>query len=1015
MRDANDLTDLIVKHSPRRSRRRLFSGEEAQQYLLGDGGPLLDQNIGMDDLDPAFPDYNVSGLYNSVFRDADTEDDTADYWTIENGEYPLTVEDCPAAPGQICMVFTATGSTAGLEPTRLISAAVPTAPGFDYIVVLMVGNQKTSKIKIKPYLYWYDEEEQLIGYTTGKRKGMSKKVIRWNKIPRSGGAQAASFVSLVLEFSSTAAGTASLWAAAIDKIQPWSGKGDADTKDDNTPESPVAQFFLYDDFNRVGLLEYASQGEFADEVVLPLPDGIEVGDTVVVVWGLSSSTGGVSEFWRWDNTGSYDDWHNIGSSFNGDAPSIGRTTMNIRKITGTEGFTGTNDEIVITNASDQEVSHTALDQLWSLSFIVKDVADLGSPDDDIGWNGSPSANPPTNTLDPKTGWTNWTVDADPCLWFFWAVSDKPIVGAFPAGTTVIFDESVVGLGNSSEFHMMVGFFLDDSTTHGMGTIDWDALGYGMSALGALKAGSASGFGLGTLPLGVLVGAPWEGGSLWLGEADLYSGDGFTSDGQWQLDDNHARADEGLEQQSYQVGSTWERATLDDANVVEVAEGLTALSYSEGTSFYELLLPDGCDVPGRHLIAWIAAEPIEDLIAMMVTRAGWTKLLSAAGTTFFWKRLGGADGTDPTGYDAEDAVEEIEVDDTMGVTPVIAATVLLVEGLYDEGTTNPGPTIVEEVNDSSALPDPITPAWGDGNNVLYMTGIRAEAEITDGPDAPFNESGSGFETWAATTDLGLRADYAVEVEQTMVPETYAVEDDMAGSNDSVWTIAFRAGGSMIDPEGGYVTETERPDGPHNYQHQALIKFRVTDSDAGAFFSYNWLGCVQEGNDIGALARVAYDVTGTTLNVYGVAPVAITDLIEGNWYFLLLDMTGDLVRAKIWPEGQFMPANWQTEGAYNTGQDLFAALWLEGITASGSGFEIDDIWIAYPSEEGTSGRAYIGIADGTSVTYQSTLQWTEGGPRVYVDGYVTILKGYDSDNWTFEFDRAPSYGARIEVEV
>ena len=127
MRDVNDLTEMIIRHSPRRSRRSLFSEEEAQQYLLGDGGPLLDQSIGMDDLDPAFPDYNVANLFNAYFRDGDTEDDTLDYWEIENGDTALTVEDCAASPGGICLVYAPTGAVS--ISTKLISAAVPIGPG----------------------------------------------------------------------------------------------------------------------------------------------------------------------------------------------------------------------------------------------------------------------------------------------------------------------------------------------------------------------------------------------------------------------------------------------------------------------------------------------------------------------------------------------------------------------------------------------------------------------------------------------------------------------------------------------------------------------------------------------------------------------------------------------------------------------------------------------------------------------------------------------------------------------
>ncbi|RLB44769.1 MAG: hypothetical protein DRH30_00505 [Deltaproteobacteria bacterium] len=697
MRDVNDLTQMLVKHSPRRSRRTLFGEEESEQYLLGDGGPLLDQNIGMDDLDPAFPDYNVANLFNAYFRDGDTEDDTLDYWDIENGDTPITVEDCASSPGGICLVYAPTGAVS--ISTKLISGMVPIGPGLDMGVVVAVGNQTSGNISIQAFIRWYDEEENLIATTQGQKKLVTQKVLRWLKIPRSKGAQSASFCSLVLHFSATGTGVVSIFGAGLYPLTPSndSGEGPEDS-DNNSPLNPVGDFFLYDGFER------------ADGVMGVLPDGL-------------------------DN-----------------------------------------------------------------------------------------------------------------------------------------------------------------------------------------------------------GAPWEGGTDWLSAEDL----GFTPDGGlYTIASGRATipATGDNDLSAYQAGSTWERSQLTDADVVAVAEGLTFVSYADPTSTYLVNLPDGCDIPGRHLIMWIAAEPYDDMYLTMVTRAGWTKLLASSGTTFFWKRLGGADGTDPTGYDATNETESIEVDDYLGVTPVVAVTVALVAGLYDEGSDNPGPWYTSTVNTSGALPDPVTPSWGDGNDVLYLTAIRAEAEITDGPDAPFNEAGSELKTAPDTTELGMRMDYATDIEQTMVPSTYKTTDDMGGTYDSCWTIALRAGGG-INPEGGYVTETARPDGPHNQPHMALIKFRLTDPNVsvygGIYFTYEWRGSTIEGQPIAGGATIKQQVGDvTTLNCKGQPAGVITALVVDDWYWMLVDLTGTVQRVKVWPVNESMPAGWDKEYAFAVSTEETAFIVLDGTNIMPSG--------------------------------------------------------------------------------
>lgn len=519
-----------------------------------------------------------------------------------------------------------------------------------------------------------------------------------------------------------------------------------------------------------------------------------------------------------------------------------------------------------------------------------------------------------------------------------------------------------------------------------------------------------------LPLGAANGAPWEGGTDWLSKNEAT---GVSDDGQLEIVNEAAHAESAGGSKflsSYQKSSTWALGCGDGPEVVETDEDLTLTAYSEGTSFYDLNLPDGCDVPGRHLIAWMGAEPYDDLVLTMVTRAGWTKLDPTSGSTWFWKRLGGEDGTDPTGYPAEDAVEAIEVDDALSVTPVVCATVLLVENLYDEGSSNPGPHFASNPGVQSADPPALVDQDWDtcSEEQLTLIGIRAEQPVTRDTDDFFAESGTDEKTAPDATLLSLRADWKVAAEQAEDPEAYTVSD-MSGLKDTSWTILLR-GGKYADPAAGFVASTDREEGPHNQPHMVRIKFKVTDSDNGAYFTYLWQGCVEEGIDKGGGGKIAYIVAGTFINLEGQSQQALGfDLVEGDYYYMLIDLTGDVQRMKVWPITSPIPAAWDQTFAFAAGNNDFAYLALIVEIVAGSGFDIDEIHIGYGTEEGSSGRVYIGIADGSTTQYASPLQWGAGGPKVYVDGYLTQLAGFDASIWLFTFDRAPSYGARIEVEV
>ena len=997
MRDVNDLTEMVIKHSPRRSRRSLFGDEEAEQYLLGDGGPLLEDQVGIADLDPAFPDYNVANLFNAYFRDGDTEDDTLDYWDIENGDTELTVEDCAASPGGICLVYAPTGAVS--ITTKLISAPVPIGPGLDMGVVVAVGNQTSGNISIKAKIRWYDEEENLIATTEGSKKLVTKKVLRWLKIDRSKAAQAASFCSLVLEFFATGTGVVSIFGAGLYPLTPTSDvKGGPGDKTEDTPvDSPGSQgMYLYDDFNRTPGVAVTESSGTSHEIALP--DGLETGDglMVVLMWTGTSENLTFPTFHTpdWQEDESSSSWVNIENG-----------TM-WKVLDGTEGFTGSGDTFSIDHISSAT-------SLIAIAFKVPNIDVIAGA---VPWQGdfdagdNPGSPPSYSSFQPSTGDVLW-LDGDPCLRFLYAVSDAAFTGTPPTGYTTLVN------ANDGTLYYWLAYKEDSGSgaatpspdpTWGTGEINSVQFAVRTDAQVSISTALA----MGNILAQAVTGAPWEGDTAWESQQDVT---GSADDGQWAIEANaaHAESASGSEfLSSWQRGTTWEQGLGEGPVLVGQISDATLTSYVNPTSTYEMNLPDGCDVPGRHLIAFLNTEPFHNLTTEM-TAAGWDRLLSFVGSPLFVKRLGGVDGTDPTGYAEADATETITVtDDVPGSPPVLTATVILVEGLYDEGTSNPGLWWTAG-SDTDASPPTIgdpTGSWVGSetltNDILALSLIRADQAVTrETADDLFAGDEADEET-----GISSRMDWLVTPAAAITPDGYDTDD----ASPDTWTVLLR-GGKYADTTVQWSVATERPEGPHNVPHMARIKFKVTDSDNGAYFTYAWRGCVEEGYDLSGGAKISYVASGTSLGCLGQAQTAITDLVEETYYYMLIDLLGDTQRVKVWPVADQMPADWDKEFAFGSGTNLYASIELDIEIVAGTGFDIDEIHIGYGTEEGASGRHYLGIANGTATAYISPLEWGPGGPKVYLDGYLTILKGFDSSDWSFEFDRAPSYGTKIEIEV
>lgn len=238
-RNTDDLVRIISEGGEKLPDRALFGGVVAAQRELVDS-PDVDQSIGIEDLDPALADYLAAGLFNASFRDADPEDDTADYWDIVNGTYVLDVIDDTDAPGEVAILYDAAAAS-GADST-LASAIVPIPHGLD-MGVLAIFASIDANVEVRASITWYEEDNEDTGLVTvdGAYKPVDTKQVQWLKIDRPNNAKAASFASVVLAFRSLAAADVKLYGVTMCPLTPAQGSDkahdrlhDIDGVDDHT-------------------------------------------------------------------------------------------------------------------------------------------------------------------------------------------------------------------------------------------------------------------------------------------------------------------------------------------------------------------------------------------------------------------------------------------------------------------------------------------------------------------------------------------------------------------------------------------------------------------------------------------------------------------------------------------------------------------------------------------------------------------------------------------------------------
>lgn len=487
-----------------------------------------------------------------------------------------------------------------------------------------------------------------------------------------------------------------------------------------------------------------------------------------------------------------------------------------------------------------------------------------------------------------------------------------------------------------------------------------------------------------------------------------------------------------------------------------AEGATSTPSGADTDVV-INLPDGSDVVGRHLIAYVAAAPYNDMFDAM-TGAGWTKLVPTAGSLWFYKRISGSEG-----YTGTSDTESITV---TGATVVVAAVVDLLENLYDEYPTNPGPWWVANSGvtaDPEDTPSPTSDGW-DGEPARAYTLLENDGTVITGYPLSYTEVGEDTETGvrvrmdardiaaAAAEDPSTYTTADVTISYTLVLRGGGVTGwgaipsggDAPWQGGNAWSITTSGSADVYVSSGvGYVDITsddttvalavasDSPDDPSDEPWgpwaagaaEFLVKFRVNPLGDTADANPNTLklsvfdgsfrmNCIVHLGDNVNWSYMSPDQQRgivLTSGTSGASLFAPKTLAANTWYFLRWDFRSRTMKAKLWAASANEPVAWDVTLSKVDESLPDEASFVITIDAN------DGMLFSFDSIDATlgSGSDLLPPGDGATVTW-TIRPWTPGSLRVYVDGIQTAPASKDRDAGTFTFDRAPDLGAVIRVE-
>lgn len=455
-------------------------------------------------------------------------------------------------------------------------------------------------------------------------------------------------------------------------------------------------------------------------------------------------------------------------------------------------------------------------------------------------------------------------------------------------------------------------------------------------------------------------------------------------------------------------------------------GFANVIYSGGNTTAWLAIPDGSNVPGRHVLTWIACEPAVGLDGFMET-AGFRRVGATYGQPVFYRRVDGSEGWTGTGD-----TRMILFD---GVMPQFVASTFLLSGLYDEcgpGTFDTSCYGLYSAIDDDASNDPpvVPPISFDGDAAAAFTAlINDGTAITAGPSGYYGNVQDGG------IGVRIRADYKNVTAAEVDPGTYT-----STATGEAWTLLLR-GDSDLSPGGWdsygldgavfFAQEADNAadairvtsagnevfDGPW----AGLMRFRVTTAGSTSAAGTRWLDIGWEAPEeakTNVRVHLGDPLTSAGLRVTsGVRTAYIAKpIVAATWYGLRWDLRGGQVRARMWVDDTTEPATWDVTVAADPDHlsEIAAATLTIGARlgnhdASPQRLEIDHIQASITPTPGTRVTETFGgdgatTGFGLAVTPYSVI-------RAEVDGM--IVPDVTTVTNVVTFDRAPSSGALVSI--
>lgn len=443
-------------------------------------------------------------------------------------------------------------------------------------------------------------------------------------------------------------------------------------------------------------------------------------------------------------------------------------------------------------------------------------------------------------------------------------------------------------------------------------------------------------------------------------------------------------------------------------------------YSEGDTTATIPIPDGAKV-GRSIIAVVADAGSENLQDEMEA-AGWSQMLAASNTPFWYRRI---DGTE--GYDGTDDTEGIFVS---GVSVSLASVVDLLDAVYDEGPDNPGPWYVVAYSNTTDPDDvPAPGSWNGEPAITYVAVITDGSAVTAGPagytllaeDASQAGSGILISVWYKIMPSGAAAEDPGSVttaDSTPFITTVMVRGGTIGPFGYIVPGPTWIGGNPFDPNGigaepawevtdgdlvitagspdlilDYIA-TAPPDMPTQLADwQFTIPFTIDTVGSGSDDGERYIAIhvVRDGYEFIYTAHLGDTGTAAGVSVGDAEDYAAVSVPADTAMSFKVGFDGTNATAKLWQTASAEPA-WQVtyaEAAWatTTEEDSLRIVVSWGDESGDTGMVISPFVIEGGAQPGDAvDWEIVGYGDGSTTQFTTTYPYVQNTLQVRVDQQV-----------------------------